>query len=162
MQETAGVTWESPLWTLAHQGAPLIPRGLSADAVEHAAPLLLKLEEAGPPCLRWLLPPTGSWWALASPHQPCHAGLAETHSLALAGPPHAGGSGGQPNELVKEPREGLGKAREDGKGCHRPPWKTMHPGSERHWLTYLAELGPPVLRHPYGGQVSSCLIEIFA
>lgn len=38
----------------------------------------------------------------------------------------------------------------------------MHPGSERYWLTYLAELGPSVLRHLYGGQVSSCLIEIFA
>lgn len=55
-----------------------------------------------------------------------------------------------------------GKAKGDGKGCHRPPQKMMHPGSERHWLMYLAEPGPSVLRHLYGGHVSSCPIETFA
>lgn len=38
----------------------------------------------------------------------------------------------------------------------------MHPGSERHWLTYLAEPGPSVLRHLYGGRVSSSPTETFA
>lgn len=38
----------------------------------------------------------------------------------------------------------------------------MHPGSQRHWFMYLAELGPSVLRHQYGGEVRSCPIKIFA
>lgn len=40
----------SSLWTLTHQGAPLIPRGLCTGAVRYASPLLLKLEEDGPCC----------------------------------------------------------------------------------------------------------------
>lgn len=64
----------------------------------------------------------------------------------------------QPHKLLEEPRESQG----DRRGCHSPPQKTTHPGNERHWLTYLAELGPSVLRHRYGEQVGSRLTELFA
>lgn len=120
MQETAGVSWESPLWTLAHQGAPLIPRGLSADAVEHAGPLLLKLEEAGPPLLKAAAP---SHWLVVGAGQPAPAMPRRTGRVPLPGlswatsrwwewgaAPRAGeGAQGRPGEGQRG-REGLSQA----------------------------------------------------
>ena len=69
---------ESPLRILAHRGAPSIPRGLSAGAAGHAAPLLLKLEEAGPPHAVPSLPAEGDYPPppACGGHQPAHTSRA--------------------------------------------------------------------------------------